>query len=427
MKRLIITILVPVTSVIVLASLVLFYSILESNRIFVGQYLGNKLKHTEVRKIFDEFETQSNVRLQYKFFSSKGGVQKDISKKRLRDVLIYSAGVRTEELAAAERLLPTEALWEKYKLDALVPRPLAAVGFYQGKRYMIPFGYHYSGIFYNIKLMQETGRSGLRGTRNTPDTWTQFLNACAGLKSKGITPFLIDVRDTHSAQLWFDYIIARTVGAEFRERLMNGKISYANRRVREAMFFWRDLIDYDCFELHRGSGDFTEVAAKVARGKVAMILTDSRVINYWDGIEFKQGTDYKFFPFPSMSRHGSRATVGSVGGWLVSADVRNKKRMEDFLSYVAADADTQLQWSRAVGMTLAVHPLAGETAYSDMNKRAKRIVARSDVFLLNYEQSTPSAVAEIGLSMFGEFLEEPSELHSILDEAAKKIEAEFKK
>ncbi len=53
---------------------------------------------------------------------------------------------------------------------------------YDGKRYLVPFGYHYAGMFYNPKVMAEAGIAEM------PKTWDELLAACTTLKAKGIDP-----------------------------------------------------------------------------------------------------------------------------------------------------------------------------------------------------------------------------------------------
>ena len=72
------------------------------------------------------------------------------------DTFSYWAGARTQFVADSERLEPIDALWDANKLGDVVPPALAAKAtMYNGKRYLIPFGYHYAGMFYNPKVMAE--------------------------------------------------------------------------------------------------------------------------------------------------------------------------------------------------------------------------------------------------------------------------------
>ena len=59
-------------------------------------------------------------------------------------------------------------------------------------------------------------------------------------------------------------------------------------------------------------------------------------------------------------------------------------------------------------------------------QRALRTVAKAEVYVFNYDLSTPPPVAEVGLSMFSEFMDNPANYISILSNAQKNASREFK-
>ena len=58
-------------------------------------------------------------------------------------------------------------------------------------------------------------------------------------------------------------------------------------------------------------------------------------------------------------------------------------------------------------------------------RMAFETVAASDVFAFNYDLATPPPVAEVGLSMFARFMDDPSKVDEILAQVAVDAAAAF--
>ena len=80
-----------------------------------------------------------------------------------------------------------------------------------------------------------------------PATWTDFLAACDKLKAAGITPLAVGSKNQWPAQYWFDYLVSRTAGPDYRTQLMAGKADYTDPQVAKALSMWKDLIDKGYF------------------------------------------------------------------------------------------------------------------------------------------------------------------------------------
>ena len=68
-------------------------------------------------------------------------------------------------------------------------------------------------MFYNKSVFSKAGINTM------PRTWDEFLSLCAKLKSRGITPIALGSKNRWPAQFWFDYLILRTVGPDYRHNL----------------------------------------------------------------------------------------------------------------------------------------------------------------------------------------------------------------
>ncbi len=66
-------------------------------------------------------------------------------------------------------------------------------------------------------------------------------------KAAGIVPISLGSMNQWPAQFWFDYLILRTAGAEYRAKLMAGEAAYTDPEVVRAMELWAELVDAGCF------------------------------------------------------------------------------------------------------------------------------------------------------------------------------------
>ena len=144
---------------------------------------------------------------------------------QLPDVFSYWAGARTQFVIDAGDVGAIDDMWAANGLDDVVAKSVAiGATMYNGDRYLVPFGYHYACMFYNAKVMADAGVSEF------PTDWDGFLALCERLKSQGITPIALGSKDRWPAQFWFDYLLLRTAGPEYRASLMAGRSLLHRRR-----------------------------------------------------------------------------------------------------------------------------------------------------------------------------------------------------
>jgi multiple sugar transport system substrate-binding protein/raffinose/stachyose/melibiose transport system substrate-binding protein len=336
------------------------------------------------------------------------------------DMFSYWAGAKTQSLIDAGQISPIDDMWKSAGLDSVFPKSIAnSASTYNGKKYLIPFDYHYVGMFYNPAVLKKAGIS------KNPTTWGELMSAAAKLKAKGITPFAMGSKNAWPAQFWFDYILLRTAGPDYRAKLMAGKAKYTDPQVRTAFVQWKSVLDKGYFNTSPNGIDWTDAADQVSSGKAAMTLMGTWVTGYWDGKGLKAGTNYNFFPFPVITKGVAQASLGPVDGWVMATKGKNnagaKALMECFAGPEAQKIMATLQGALAPNSKTDL-----SAQNSDMQAAAKQ-VAGSAAFVFNYDLATPPAASAIGLDMFVEFIGNPSGATSILKKAQGKIAATFSK
>jgi len=337
------------------------------------------------------------------------------------DLYSYWAGARTASIV--DQLEPIDDIWQQAPLGNSFPAAITkAASEYGGKKYLIPITQHYVAFFYNKKVFAAHAIK-------PPATWEDLLSACATLKAAGVTPISLGARDKWPAQFWFDLILLRTAPIEFRHALMNGSARFDDPRVLAAFERWKVLIDRGCFnrDVHPNDLAWDSGANEmVFRGEAAMTLMGTWTIGHFENAEHKwsAGEDFDFFPFPVIDRDIPVAALGVIDGLVMPKRGANPAGAKASLIHMA-QIDSQKVFSRGSG-ALAPNAQVEDSFYSDIQRRVRAEIARSEGFAFNFDLSTPPPVANLGLDAFSEFLAFPGSYPQIVRSLADGAEAYFK-
>ena len=342
----------------------------------------------------------------------KSGILVRAAGQSLPDVFSYWAGARVQFVVDSGSLHPIDDMWNREGLDDVVAKSVAdSATMYNGNRYLVPLNYHYSGMFYNTKVMADAG------VTEFPTTWDGFLELCEKLKGMGVTPIALGSMNRWPAQFWFDYLLLNTAGPKYRAALMNGSASYDDPEVVRAMEMWASLVDAGYFVPNANADNWTDASDRVARGEAAMTLMGTWITGYWNGIGLMAGDDYDFFPFPAIDDGLPTSVVGPVDGLVISSNVQNVAGAEAFIAFMVSDPGVQAGWTKGQG-ALSANTMVDPAEYNAVMQKANATVAAADHFAFNYDLATPPPVAEVGLAMFAEFMNDPSRSGEILAGAA---------
>ena len=343
----------------------------------------------------------------------KTSIRDTLASPNSPDIYSYWAGARTRSVL--ENLESFDNVWEIAGLTGDTSRAVTEACTYDGKKYMIPVTQHYVAFFYNKKVFAAAGVQ-------PPSTWNEFLNVCERLKAKGVTPIALGAKEKWPAQFWFDYLLLHTAGYEYRQQLMEGKISYADVSVRKVFDLWAGLIDKGYFndypiEISWDSG----ANEAVYKGEAAMTLMGTWIMgNYSDDRhKWRQGEEYDYFPFPVLDENMPRYALGPIDGLVLSKQAVQKEGAKEALAYLAS-LESLKAMSRGSGAFVPrrVQP----EFYSPMQQRMLKDIDATPHWAFNYDLSTPPEVAAVGLNLFVEFLDFPQQREHIITRSAEKID-----
>lgn len=390
----------------------------------VMHYFTGELGREGLNKIFETFQTESGITV----FDNPIG-HEDFKTTilvmaaggDLPDMFSYWAGARTQFVVDSDRLATLDDWWDANNLSDVVPASVAqGATIYNGSRYLVPFGYHYAGLFYNKHVMADAGITEF------PTTWEGFLALCETLKNAGVKPFALGSLNRWPAQFWFDYILLRTAGPEYRAHLMAGQASYTDPQVMHAMEMWKQLVDAGYFVDDANAYDWTDAADQVANGEAAMTLMGTWITGYWNGNGLVAGEDYDFFPFPEIDAGVPQAVVGPVDGFVLSANAAHPNAAKQLMLFLLTNTDAQTTWAQGQG-ALSPNVNVDPSIYTSVMQHAADVVAAAPVFAFNYDLATTPPMAEGGLNMFAQFMNDPSGYASYLEQTEAVAVDVFKK
>ncbi len=384
-----------------------------AEEVTISHYFTGDLGRDGLEEIFGQFQDKTGIAVKDSPIGHedfKTGILVRAAGNNLPDVFSYWAGARTQFVVDSGNLAPIDDMWAADGLDAVVAASIAdGATKYDGARYLVPFGYHYAGMFYNPHVMAKAGITEM------PTSWDEFLAMCDTLKDAGITPIALGSKNRWPAQFWFDYLVLRTTGPDYRADLMSGKASYADAEVEKAMSLWKSLIDAGNFAPNSNADTWTDAADKVARGDAAMTLMGTWITGYWNGNDLTPGDDYDFFEFPVIDAGVAKAAVGPVDGLVISKDAKNAAGAEKLLSFLVSDPDVQAKWAGIQG-ALSANVNVDPSNYTVVMQHALEVINDADAFAFNYDLATPPPVAEVGLSMFSQFMDNPADYKAMLEQ-----------
>jgi ABC-type glycerol-3-phosphate transport system substrate-binding protein len=393
-----------------------------AGEVTVMTYFSKELGEGTLQELLAQFEEESGITVNFVDVGHedyKTGILIQLAGGNPPDAHTVWAGARTAFQVQNGSLAPIDEMWAANDLDSQFSAGMieSAVT-YDGHKYLLPFGFHIAPMWYNPKVFADAGVE-------IPTTWDELKGACTTFSEAGILPISMGATAQWPAQFWFDYLILRTAGADYRAKLMAGEASYSDPEVVRAMELWAELFDAGCFAdgATINSIDWTDAADQLASGEAAMNLMGTWIMGYLNGNGFEPGTDYDFFEFPVIDEGVPSAVVGPVDGFVTAAGAANPEGAMQLLAFLSKP-DVQAAWAIGQG-NMSTNTTSDTSGVNDVTKKAMEVAAAAETYNFNYDLATPPAPSLVGLSMFQKFINDPSNIQALLEETQTEIAAAF--
>jgi len=317
------------------------------------------------------------------------------------DVVFWFAGTRMRQFVDLGLLTDVSDLFTSATRAELAKPAIDLVSF-QGKQYGVPYSHYHVGFFFRRDLLEQAGIDTF------PANWTDFVDACAKLRSAGIDPVAIGTKDLWPTGAWFDYINLRMNGYRFHMDLMDGKVSYEDDRVRRVMLKWRELLDRRSFVEHHASSTWQESQALMYQGKAAMMLIGNYIAA---GFPPEIRDKMEFAAFPRVDGSVSRYEDAPMNSLHIPARARNQENAKKFLAFLLR-ADVQGRLNKAT-LTVPTN-LAAPLAEDRFIAAGRAHLGQAEGLTQYFDRDTDEELATIAMKGFQEFMLKPDRLDAIL-------------
>ena len=298
-----------------------------------------------------------------------------------------------------------DSIWPGIQVTATEP---------DGNIYGVPYTFLPNILWYNTAVFKAAGAE-------IPATWDELLIAAKQIKDSGVTPFVIGSNHGYEPLFWFDYLILRTAGSEFRARLMAGQESFLDPKVVHAMELWSELLNAGYFNDGFSSLSWREMTAEVASGRGAMMLMGPWIFDSFTGAGLTPTEDFSVFLFPEIDPAAGLAVEGAVESLALSGA---GGATEDAMTLLKCMTELEPQVAYAqISQQLAANP--GVTVDTYENEAVRPFIqtyfdAMDYPFHQNFELAAHPGLTEVAKREMPRFLTYPDQYLDVLERLEKR-------
>ncbi|UFR00977.1 ABC transporter substrate-binding protein [Streptomyces sp. Go40/10] len=319
------------------------------------------------------------------------------------DVFNWFAGYRMQFFAAKKLATPIDDVWAK--IGDNFPEAMKKLSKGEdGRYYFVPMTTYPWAVFYRKSVFQQHGYE-------IPATWDDFVALCKQMKKDGLVPIAFGDKDAWPAMGTFDQINFRLNGYDFHVRLMAGKASWTDAKVKDVFDHWAEILPYhqDGFM----GRTWQDAAQTLVAKKAGMYLLGSFVAQqFTDKADLD---DLDFFPFPEInSAYGQDTVEAPTDGFMVSKSPKNHAGVAKLLEYLGSPAAEEL-YLKTDPSVVAASGKADTSAYSPLQKKAFDMIggAKSLTQFMDRD-SRPDFTSTVMQPGLQKFLQNPKGVDSLL-------------
>src|SRR5579871_645514 len=181
------------------------------------------------------------------------------------------------------------------------------VTYTDGKVYTLPMDENAIGVTYNKQIFSQHGLS-------VPTNWTDFLAVCETLKSAGVTPLALGIKDQ-----WVDQLIPYAMAPSaiyrddinFDKEMLSGAKTFSQSAWTQMMKDYLDLNARGYFNLGPLGTTYVDSTQLIASGKAAMVVNGNWILAPIKALN--PNLDLGMFPLPYVQA-GQPIWVSSAVG-----------------------------------------------------------------------------------------------------------------
>ena len=277
-----------------------------------------------------------------------------------------------------------------------------------------------STVWYNTGVFEQAGVE-------PPEDWEGLKEAAGTIQAFGVTPFSIGGADGWTLTDWFENIYLRTAGPEMYDQLSNHEIPWTDQSVKDALATFAEIVGNEEWVVGGASGalqtDFNTSATNIIGDppKAAIVYEGDFVQGVITGsTEAEAGTDFNFFPFPSIN--DSPPSV--LGGGDAAVLMTDNPAAQEFINFLTTP-EAAAEWIPQGGFTSPNQNVDLGLYPDDISRASAEALVASEAVRFDMSDLQPAEFgATAGQGLWGilqEFLRTPDDVDGIaqrLEDAA---------
>lgn len=308
------------------------------------------------------------------------------------DIAILPNPGQMYELAKDKELVDISKFMDMNELNSNYAKAWLDLASYNGTLYGIFYKVaNKSLVWYNPAAFSEAGYS-------IPATWDEMIALSDKIVADGGTPWSIGVESEAAsgwpATDWIEDIMLRVAGPDIYDKWVNHEIAWTDDAVKEAWELFGEIVLNENYVYGGTTGVLTTNFGEAA----APLFTDppgaymhrqaSFITGFFpEGLE--AGTDYDFFPFPSVNQEYG---VPVLGGADLIVMFNDREETREFMKYLAS-AGPQEIWAAKGGGFISPNKAVSLDAYpDDLTRKMAEMVVSAEVFRFDGSDLMPAAV-----------------------------------
>jgi len=317
------------------------------------------------------------------------------------DIYTWYAGSDADHYASRGLLLDVSEVWKSMAGYQAALKSLSTDT--SGKQIFVPTDYYWWGVFYRKSQFAKWGLS-------EPKTWSDFLNACATIKTKGVIPIGLGAGSGTAwvASAWFDYFDIRLNGADFHRELLQGKHSFTDPKVVDVFTTWKQVLPY--FDPNGTAVTWQDASNQLLQGQTGMLLTGTF---FADAVPKGSIDDLDFFQFPVIDPSVPDAEEAPTDGLFASSKTHNAAAVLDFMTWMATPAAQNLWTQTSSGTVIPANPQATAPT-TPLVQKGKAMLAAADQLTQFFNRDSTDALQNTANTALIDFIQNPGRLTSIL-------------
>jgi alpha-glucoside transport system substrate-binding protein len=335
------------------------------------------------------------------------------------DVAILPNPGQMVELVSDDQLVALDSFLDMNMIRQEYAQGWIDLGTVDGKLYGIFMKADSKGtIWYNPKVFMEN-------KWDVPETWDEMIALSDEILTGGaIAPWSVAVESGEAsgwpATDWIGEILLHESGGEVYDQWVNHDIPWTDSRIKSA---WEKFGEIALTPGYVPGGAIAVLATNFVDGSYLPFEDPPKAAMYYLGAftqgfiaeqfpDLEAGSDYSFFPFPSID---SRYAGAVTGGANVVVVFRDNATTRSFVEYLASPEAQQI-WVNLGGFT-AVNKEVSLSAYPNpLARKAAEQLTGATVFRFDADDNMPSAVQKAFWEGTLAYLQNPSSLDSVLEQ-----------